>query len=140
MTKPAPTPDLEMADCEAICSTTTIAALLLLGAHFPHRQFNSAELSVLSGIGRTAMSQIKNATDDLLVGGPHAYATGEVRSKVQRAITRKTVAAQRKGGQRKILLDHLIERAKGRRVPKEELEAVKVQIARTLRESFTKRP
>ena len=43
---------------------------------------------------------------DLLVGGPHAYATGEVRSKVQRTITRKTVAAQRKGGQRKILLDH----------------------------------
>ena len=77
---------------------------------------------------------------DLLVGGPHAYATGECRSKVQRAITRKTVAARRKGGQRKILLDHLIERAKGRRVPKEELEEVKAQIARTLRESLTKRP
>jgi len=77
---------------------------------------------------------------DLLVGGPHAYATGECRSKVQRAITRKTVAARRKGGQRKILLDHLIERAIGRRVPKEELEEVKAQIARTLRESLTKRP
>jgi hypothetical protein len=77
---------------------------------------------------------------DLLVGGPHAYATGECRSKVQRAITRKTVAARRKGGQRKILLDHLIERAKGRRVPKDELEEVKAQIARTLRESLTKRP
>jgi len=77
---------------------------------------------------------------DLLVGGPHTYATGECRSKVQRAITRKTVAARRKGGQRKILLDHLIERAKGRRVPKEELEEVKAQIARTLRESLTKRP
>lgn len=63
MTKPAPTSDLEMADGEAICSTTTIAALLLLGAQFPHRQFNSAELCVLSGIGRTAMSQIKNAVD-----------------------------------------------------------------------------
>jgi hypothetical protein len=55
MTKPSPTPDLEITDSEAICSTTTIAALLLLGAQFPHRQFNSAELSVLSGIGRTAM-------------------------------------------------------------------------------------
>jgi hypothetical protein len=63
MPKPAPTSDLEMADEEAICTTTTIAALLLLGAQFPHRQFNSAELSVLSGIGRTAMSQIKNARD-----------------------------------------------------------------------------
>jgi hypothetical protein len=77
---------------------------------------------------------------DLLVGGPHAYATGECRSKVQRAITRKTVAARRKGGQRKILLDHLIERAKGRRVPKEEMEEVKAQIARTLRDSLTKLP
>jgi hypothetical protein len=49
MTKTAPTPDHEIADSEAICSTTTIAALLLLGAQFPHRQFNSAELCVLSG-------------------------------------------------------------------------------------------
>ena len=39
-----------------------IAALLMLGAQFPHRQFNSAELCVLSGVGRTAMSQIKNAS------------------------------------------------------------------------------
>ena len=52
---------------------------------------------------------------DLLVGGPHSYATGECRSKVQRAITRKTVAPRRKGGQRKILLEHLIEQTKGRR-------------------------
>lgn len=48
---------------EAFSSTTTIAALIFLAAKFPHRQFNSAELCVLSGIGRTAMSQIKNATD-----------------------------------------------------------------------------
>ena len=78
---------------------------------------------------------------DLLVGGPHSYATGECRSKVQRAITRKTVAARRKGGQRKILLDHLIERANGRRVPKDELERMKAQIAQTLRDiSLTKKP
>ena len=48
---------------EAFSNTTTIAALIFLAAKFPHRQFNSAELCVLSGIGRTAMSQIKNATD-----------------------------------------------------------------------------
>ena len=78
---------------------------------------------------------------DLLVGGPHTYATGECRSKVQRAITRKTVAARRKGGQRKILLDHLIERANGRRVPKDELERMKAQMAQTLRDiSLTKKP
>ena len=77
---------------------------------------------------------------DLLVGGPHACATGEVRSKAQRAITRKTVAARRRGGKRKILLDHMIERAKGRRVPKDELEKMKAQIAQTLRDiSLTKK-
>jgi hypothetical protein len=48
---------------DSFSSTTTIAALLFLAAKFPHRQFNSAELSVLSGIGRTALSQIKNASD-----------------------------------------------------------------------------
>jgi hypothetical protein len=78
---------------------------------------------------------------DLLVGGPHSNATGEVRSKVQRAITRKTITARRRGAKRKILLDHLIERAKGRRVQKEELEKLKAQIAQTLREvSLTKKP
>ncbi len=63
MTKPAEASDLEIADHDAICSTTTIAALLMLGAQFPHRQFNSAELCILSGVGRTAMSQIKNTQD-----------------------------------------------------------------------------
>ncbi len=66
---------------------------------------------------------------------------GEVRSKVQRAITKKTVAARRRGGKRKILLDHIIERAKGRRMPKDELEKMKAQIAQTLRDIlFTKKP
>lgn len=63
MTKTAATIELEAAEQDAFCSTTTIAALLFLGAKFPHRQFNSAELCVLSGVGRTAMSQIKNAKD-----------------------------------------------------------------------------
>jgi hypothetical protein len=51
------------AEYDCSFSATTIAALLFLAAKFPHRQFNSSELCVLSGIGRTAMSQIKNATD-----------------------------------------------------------------------------
>jgi hypothetical protein len=58
MTKTATTPDLDSADSDAICSTTAIVAPILLGAQFPHRQLNIAELCVLSGIGRTAMSQI----------------------------------------------------------------------------------
>src|SRR5438046_9400904 len=49
------------AEQECSFSATTIAALLFLAAKFPYRQFNSAELCVLSGIGRTAMSQIKKA-------------------------------------------------------------------------------
>src|SRR3982074_952412 len=51
------------AENDSFSSATTIAALLFLAAKFPHRQFNSAELCVLSGVGRTAMSQIKNAPD-----------------------------------------------------------------------------
>jgi len=54
---------IESAGSGPFSATTTIAALLFLAAKFPHRQFNSVELSVLSGIGRTAMSQIKNASD-----------------------------------------------------------------------------
>jgi hypothetical protein len=63
MTKAVSTIETEAAEHDTFCSTTTIAALLFLAAKFPHRQFNSAELSVLSGVGRTAMSQIKNAKD-----------------------------------------------------------------------------
>ena len=44
-----------------------LAALLFLAAKFPDRQFNSSKLCVLSGIGRTAMSQIKNAARRLAV-------------------------------------------------------------------------
>jgi hypothetical protein len=44
-------------------SVTACAALLLLDEKFPHRQFNTLELTVLSGLGRTALSQIKNAPD-----------------------------------------------------------------------------
>jgi hypothetical protein len=51
------------AEGDLLSSPTTIVALLLLAEKVPHRQFNSAELSIVSGIGRTAMSQIKNASD-----------------------------------------------------------------------------
>ena len=54
---------IAQAEHDTFSSATTIAALLFLAAKFPHRQFNSAELCVLSGVGRTAISQIKNASD-----------------------------------------------------------------------------
>jgi hypothetical protein len=63
MIKQASTNRAEAAGNGSFSSATAIAALLFLAAKFPHRQFNSAELCVLSGIGRTAMSQIKNAAD-----------------------------------------------------------------------------
>ena len=63
MTKAVSTIEAEAPKHDSFCSTTTIAALLFLAAKFPHRQFNSAELCVLSGVGLTAMSQIKNAKD-----------------------------------------------------------------------------
>jgi hypothetical protein len=70
---------------------------------------------------------------DLLVGGPHASRTADCRSKLQRKLTRKTLADRRKGCRRKTLLDHLIEEKKGRPVPPEELERVKASIAQDLR-------
>ena len=75
---------------------------------------------------------------DLLVGGPHKNTTADCRSKVQRAITRKTVSAQRNGRRRKLLLDHLIERAIGRPVSDDELEKMKAQIVQILRSALTR--
>jgi hypothetical protein len=63
MAKQTPNKTVAQAEQECSFSATTIAALLFLAAKFPHRQFNSNELCVLSSIGRTAMSQIKNAAD-----------------------------------------------------------------------------
>lgn len=64
MSKSTATKEPEHADEEdTLSSATAFAALLFLAEKFPHRQFNASELSLLSGIGRTAMSQIKNAAD-----------------------------------------------------------------------------
>ena len=71
---------------------------------------------------------------DLLVGGPHSSTTADPRSKLQRKLTRKTLAAHRRGGRRKLLLDHLIEEAEGHPVPQEELQRVKARIAKALRD------
>jgi hypothetical protein len=71
---------------------------------------------------------------DLLVSGPHSSVTADCRSKLQRKLTRKTLADRRKGRRRKILLDHLIEEAEGRSVPERELEKVKARIARELKQ------
>jgi hypothetical protein len=71
---------------------------------------------------------------DLLVSGPHSSITGDCRSRLQRKLTRKTLADRRNGRRRKILLDHLIEKREGRPVAKEELEKVKARIAEALRE------
>ncbi len=48
---------------DTVSSATSFAALLFLAEKFPHRQFNASELALLSGIGRTAMSQIRSAAD-----------------------------------------------------------------------------
>ena len=76
---------------------------------------------------------------DLLVSGPHRSITADCRSKKQRALTRKTLAARRKGEKRKILLDHLLERAEGRPVSEDELEKLRTRIAETLREQLAPR-
>lgn len=48
---------------ETPSSATVIASLILLALKLPFRQFNGSELAIISGIGRTAISQIKNAVD-----------------------------------------------------------------------------
>ena len=63
MRKGMPIQEIEQAEEDSLSSATTIAALLFLAEKFPQRQFNSVELSIISGIGRTAISQIKNAPD-----------------------------------------------------------------------------
>jgi len=73
---------------------------------------------------------------DLLVGGPHASRTGDCRSRKQRALTRKTLAARRRGEKRKTLLDHLIEEAQGRPVTDDELAKLKARIAEAVRCAF----
>ena len=55
MAKQTTTKAVATAEDDSFSSMTTIAALLFLAAKFPHRQFNSAELCVLSGVGRTAI-------------------------------------------------------------------------------------
>ena len=63
MSKGMPIEGVEQAVEDSLSCTTAVAALIFLAEKFPHRQFNGAELSIISGIGRTAMSQIKNAPD-----------------------------------------------------------------------------
>ncbi|MGB8473343.1 MAG: hypothetical protein WCE61_04575 [Candidatus Acidiferrum sp.] len=70
---------------------------------------------------------------DLLISGPHASTTADCRSRLQRKLTRQTLAARRRGRRRKILLGHLIEEKHGRPVAPEELERVKANIAQELR-------
>ena len=53
----------EVSTEDGLSSATAAAALIFLAEKFPHRQFNGAELAVVSGIGVTAISQIKNAAD-----------------------------------------------------------------------------
>lgn len=70
---------------------------------------------------------------DLLVGGPHLFTGADCRPEIQDALTRETVAARRAGQSRKILLDYLIERARGKNLSAVELEQIKCEIAQRLK-------
>jgi hypothetical protein len=63
MSTSSPAPSLLSPEDTSIDPVITTVALLFLADKFPHRQFNTGELSILSGLGRTALSQIKNAPD-----------------------------------------------------------------------------
>jgi hypothetical protein len=66
-------------------SSTTIAALVFLAARFPHRQFNSAELCILSGIGRTALSQGLSNSEQLYWSKRRGESWGEEFARASRS-------------------------------------------------------
>jgi hypothetical protein len=55
--------EFETATDEGLSFATSVAILLLLAEKYPHWQFNSKQLSKISGVGRTAMTQIRKASD-----------------------------------------------------------------------------
>jgi hypothetical protein len=57
-----PEPD-HAADEGSLASANHLLALLFLMEKSPHRQFNTSELALLTGLSRTTISQIKNAPD-----------------------------------------------------------------------------
>jgi hypothetical protein len=48
-----PIQGVEQAVEDSLSCATTVAGLLFLAEKFPHRHLNSAELSIICGIGRT---------------------------------------------------------------------------------------
>jgi hypothetical protein len=48
-------------------------------------------------VARTGEYELSGGREDLLVGGAHASATADCRSKLQRKLTRKTLADHAKG-------------------------------------------
>jgi hypothetical protein len=48
---------------EGLSFATSVAILLLLAEKYPHWQFNSKQLCKITGVGRTAMTQIRKASD-----------------------------------------------------------------------------
>jgi hypothetical protein len=55
--------DFEQPRDECLSSATSVTILLLLAEKYPHWQFNSKQLSKITGVGRTAMTQIRKASD-----------------------------------------------------------------------------
>ncbi len=64
MSKNTALPELDHAKDEGtFASANQLLALLFLAEKSPHRQFNTSELSLITGLSRTSISQIKNAPD-----------------------------------------------------------------------------
>jgi hypothetical protein len=56
-------------EADSLASITDLLGLFFLAEKFPHRQFDTSELAVLSGLGRSMISRIKNAADTPFSGG-----------------------------------------------------------------------
>ncbi len=69
---------------------------------------------------------------DLLVGGPHAFKAADRPRMEERALAQEAQECLSQGQKRKLLLDHLIERAEQRPLSSADLDRIKADIARRL--------
>lgn len=56
-------------EADPLAAISDLLGLVFLAEKFPHRQFDTSELAVLSGLGRSMISRIKNAADTPFSGG-----------------------------------------------------------------------
>jgi len=68
----------------------------------------------------------------LLIGGPHLFSAADRKPEIRAALDRETLAACASRQKRKLFLDYLIERVRGRTLSDPDMEDEKARIAKGL--------